>query len=133
MLRTVILGLGIAAMTACAGSDIDAKQALSKHYELRFPRGEPLLRNGSIRGSTLRLSTDGTFSQTCIDAAGLITEVVGTWHADRDWISFDKFVDCSGAWPVASSVSGANLHYSVRPIPEIVVEPDLNVFYIAES
>ena len=114
-------------------SESDITTRLSKHYELKFSRQDRLLREPNIRSARLDLAPDGTFVQKCTAGDGHADTTRGTWSHTGNLISFSIFHDCVGAWPSPpSSNLGAQLTYSLRPEPMIIVEPDLNVLYVVE-
>jgi hypothetical protein len=108
---------------------------LSGHYELKWDRSDNILTKGNAKSSNLVINKDGTFLLKCVDGRGIENTVTGQWTQNDDWINFDVFYDCVGAWPNTGSEStqGAGLHFSLGSTPVIVVEPDLNVIYVAKE
>jgi len=130
MLRSLAISLCSIALVGCGTSELDARRELSTQYSLEFQKGESILRAPNVRGSTLALSSDDTFKQECLEASGRIVTLNGTWQTDGEWVTFDKFLDCVGAWPPTATPGRAHLHYRLRPAT-IIVEPDLGVAYVA--
>lgn len=126
---TILIATVVASCSRTTDSEV--RRMLSTRYELRWQHSDNILSKRNAHSASLTIHEDGTFVQKCVDEHDGESNVIGQWTQNADWINFSVFYDCVGAWPDTKTIIGASLHFSLGATPVIVVEPDLNVIYVA--
>jgi len=118
-------------LVACGPQSTETlKDHLPGAYELFIGTNQSFSRS-DFEKSTLVIKTDGTFEVSCFyksDQPPVNSQ--GHWTVDSEsGAHFDNFLDCAGVGPLTWGVHGASLVIEDSTKPQILLDPDMNIFY----